>query len=97
VLVSEFADADTFLERRAILVEAAKAASNCEITLEGVADAMAAFEDYKAAYEIEVAAMNATHNSATVNALATAGAAAGDGSVYEAADVIINYVDHVNK
>lgn len=96
-IASQLAGANTFAARRTLLVAAAKAAKNCDKSIEGVAEAYALFESYKAAYESEVAAMNASHLSATVNGLATVGAAAADAEVYTAVDIISQYAEHISK
>ena len=96
-IIPEIKSAETFAERRALLVEAAKAAANCETSLEGVSEALTSFAEQKAAYETVLAAMNTAHVSATVNAFASSAAAAGDAEVYTATDILAQYVAYINE
>ena len=97
VLMADIKTANTFAERRAILVEAAKAAANCELSLEGVSGALTTYAEYKEAYEADIAAMNEAHLSATVNAFATSAAAASDAEVYTATDILTQYVAPISE
>lgn len=96
-LIPKIKVANTFAERRALLVEAAEAAANCELSLEGVSEALTSFAEYKEAYEAEIAAMNGTHVSATVNAFVTSAAAASDTEVYTATDILTQYLEYINE
>ncbi len=96
-LMADIKTANTFAERRALLVQSVKAAANCELSLEGVSEALTSFAEYKEAYETEIAAMNETHLSATVNAFATSAAAASDAEVYTATDILTQYVAPINE
>jgi len=96
-LIPQIAGANTFLERRALLVEAAKAAANSEVTLEGVFDALVAFEQYKAAYENDVAAMNRTHDTASSNALFVAGVITANNNVFTSTDIVGQYIAYANS
>ena len=96
-LIPQITAANSFIERRALLVEAAKAAANSEVTLEGVFDALVAFEQYKAAYENDIAAMNKTHNTASSNALFVAGVITGNNDVYTSTDIVAQYINYANS
>lgn len=90
--VSDLENADTFAERRELLAKANAASSNCEVSIDGVSEALEALEGYMSDYLSEVQAMNAAHASAVNKAVDVAGATTSDAGVYKAADIIKNYI-----